>query len=514
MGTVNSKETKRVAKNTLLLYIRMFVTMVVGLYTSRVILNVLGASDYGVYNVVGGVITLSAFLNSSLTSASQRFITFELGKGDLDSVKRVFCTTVNIYVLISVVILLLAETIGLWFVNTKLNIPEGRMVAANWVYQASIISFIINLLSVPYTSLVVAHEDMKMFAYVSILEVVLKLAIVFALVIIPYDKLIVYSILMVIVGLLIRLCYTLYCKRHYNESGYSFIFDKNVFKNVLSFTSWSILGNLGFTFKDQISNIIVNLFYGTTVNAARGIGIQVTSIVKTFAGNFTMALNPQITKQYAAGNLDESKEFVYMGCRYTAYLLTMIIVPILLNVDELLSIWLVDVPEFTSYFVVFSLLISYLHGISGPVTIAIQATARIKWFQIGICIIMLSELPIAWVLMKLGYPPYAVMWPSLLTYSLALVFRFILIRKYVSGYSVYEYFIKVVLRCFLVFIVSFLCCFLFEGFFHSNIIDTIFSSLLYVLLSTIVIIILGLHKEERLLLYKKVRERVFTHLRE
>ena len=425
--TINNN--KRIAKNTLLLYFRMFIIIVVSLYTSRVVLNKLGISDYGIYNLVGGIVTMLSFLNSAMVAASQRFISYELGLNDIRRLKNVFSTSVNIHIFIALIAFVLAETIGLWFVNTQLNIETERMVAANWVYQCSILTFMINVISVPYNSCIVAHEKMSAFAYISVLEVILKLVIVFLLSFSSFDKLIVYSVLVLLVSVLIRFCYTIYCKRNFEECIYRLSFDKYLFKKMLSFAGWSVIGNLGFSFKDQVSNVILNIFYGTTLNAARGIGIQVSSIVKTFANNFTMALNPQITKQYAAGNLEGSMNLVYVGSRYTFYLLTLISIPVIINVDYILELWLGTVPEYTSYFLILSLILGLLYAISKTVTIALQATGNIKIFQIGISLLMLSELPIAYLLLRFGYPPYSVMYPSLLTYTIAIFFRFYLIKQ-------------------------------------------------------------------------------------
>jgi O-antigen/teichoic acid export membrane protein len=501
----NSENNKRIAKNTLMLYFRMFITTIVGLYTSRVVLNTLGVTDFGIYNVVGGIITMASFFNSAMVAASQRFLSFELGRNDYDRLKRVFCTTINIHATICLVALVLAETIGLWFVNAKLVIPEDRMIAANWVYQASILTFIIKVMSVPYNSAIVAHEKMSAFAYISILDVVLQLLIVYLLVVFPFDKLIVYSILMVCVVSLIRVCYTIYCKRHFSECTYHFFFDKPLFFEIFSFAGWSIIGNLGFSFKNQLSNIILNLFFGPSVNAARGVAMQVSSHVKTFAHSFTMALNPQITKQYAAGNLEVSRKLVYAGSRYTFYLLTLISIPVIININYILKLWLGVVPEFTAQFVIFTILTSLLYALSECVTKAIQATGRIKWFQIGVSIIMLSELPIAWVLLEMGYPPYAAMWPSLLTYSVALFFRFWLINRYVEGYHFREYFIYVVLRCIVVFVLSYGLSHVMSMSLHSTFLGFIVSTVLCLLVSTVVIMLLGMEKGERVFLRNKVK---------
>ena len=512
-----SANNKRIAKNTLMLYFRMFIMTVVGLYTSRVVLQTLGVSDYGVYNVVGGIISMMTFLNSAMVAASQRFLSFELGRNDKGRLFRVFCTSVNIHATICIIAFIMAETVGLWFVNAKLNIPEGRMLAANWVYQASIVTFMINVMSVPYNSAIVAHEKMSVFAYISILDVVLKLLIVYMLLLFAVDKLILYSILMVFVVALIRLCYTFYCKRHFEECNYRLLVDWPLFKEMFSFAGWSVIGNLGFSFKDQLSNVILNLFFGTTVNAARGIGMQVTSHIKTFAHSFTMALNPQITKQYAGGNHEASRTLVYAGSRYTFYLLTMISIPVIINIDYILRLWLGIVPEFTSQFVIYSILTALIYALSECVTKAIQATGRIKWFQIGISIIMLSELPLAWALMELGYPPYAVMWPALLTYSTAVFFRFWLIHQYVEGYNYLEYFIHVVLRSLIVFIISLGCSYLACLHLANTLLGLIVSSFLCFLITSLAVIIIGMYKSERHIaiqyLLKQVKRRLEEHSR-
>ena len=501
----NSPNNKRIAKNTLMLYFRMFIITIVGLYTSRVVLNTLGVTDYGIYNVVGGIISMAAFLNAAMVAASQRFLSFELGRGDVNRLNRVFCTSVNIHAAICLIAFVLAETIGLWFVNAKLVIPEDRMVAANWVYQASILTFMINVMSVPYNSAIVAHEKMSVFAYISILDVTLKLLIVYLLIVIPSDKLIIYSILIVCVVTLIRFCYTAYCKRYFKECTYHLHFDKPLFMEMFSFAGWSVVGNLGFTFKDQLSNIILNIFFGPQVNAARGIAIQVSVHVKTFANSFTMALNPQITKQYAAGNIEASRKLVYAGSRYTFYLMTLISIPVIINIDYILKLWLGVVPEYTSQFVIFSIFTSLLYSLSVCFTKAIQATGRVKWFQIGICIIMLSEIPIAWVLLEMGYPPYAALWPSLLTYSIALLFRFWLISRYVDGYQYGEYFVLVVMRCIAVFVLSFILSWLLAMSLEATFVDLVLSTIISLITSMLVIMMFGMDKIERRFVVNKIK---------
>ena len=498
--STTSENNKRIAKNTLLLYFRMFIMMAIGLYTSRIVLNTLGISDYGIYNVVGGIITMLSFLNAAMVASSQRFISYELGRNDVQRLKNVFSTSVSIHLLIALIALLLGETIGLWFINNQLNIEASRMTAANWVYQCSILTFMVNVISVPYNSCIVAHEKMSAFAYIGIVEAILKLLIVFLLWISPFDKLIIYAILLLLVSILTRSCYTIYCKRHFEECTYNFHLNKELFKKMFSFAGWSVLGNLGFSFKDQISNIILNIFYGTTLNAARGIGIQVSTIVNTFSSNFSMALNPQITKQYAAGNEDESRKLVYAGSRYTFYLLTLISIPIIINVDYILDLWLGTVPEYTSYFLILSLTTSLLYSISGTVTTALQATGKIKVFQIGICILMLSELPIAYLLLHYGFPPYSVMYPTIISYTIAIFFRFYLIRRMIPAYKFRYYITNVLTRCCVIFAISWILSYYATKNIEQNFTGLIISTVITLIIILFTIYIAGINTSERVII--------------
>ena len=352
----NNENNKRIAKNTLLLYVRMLFTIIVGLYTSRIVLNTLGVNDYGLYNVVGGIVSMLGFLNSAMTAASQRFISFELGKQNKQKLEEVFSTSVTIHIIIACIIFITAETIGLWFLNTHMNIATSRMTAANWVYQCSIFTFMISVISVPYNACIVAHEHMKTFAYISIIEVSLKLAIVYLLLILSFDKLIIYAVLLLCVSLIIRMIYGIYCKKKFEECTYRFHFNKKLFLEMFSFAGWSIIGNLGFSLKDQGSNVVLNLFCGTAINAARGVALQVNGIISNFSNNFLMALNPQITKQYATGDIPKSIQLVYAGCRYSFYLLSIISIPVMVNLDYILSLWLGIVPPYTKEFLFLTLI--------------------------------------------------------------------------------------------------------------------------------------------------------------
>lgn len=424
-------DKKRIAKNTLALYARMLLVIAVGLYTSRAVLQTLGENDYGVYNVVGGIVTMIGFLNSALTAASQRFISYELGTGRMEKLKKVFSTAVSIHLVLALIVLVLAETVGLWFINTHLNIAADRMQAANWVYHCSVLTLMVSIVSVPYNSCIVAHEHMRAFAIIGILEVVLKLLIVYLLLVIHHDKLIAYALLVLCVSLIIRLVYGIYCKRHFGECTYRLTLDCELFKKMFAFAGWSVVGNFGFSFKDQGSNIILNIFFGTAVNAARGIAMQVNGVICYFSSNFTMALAPQITKQYAAGNVSESIKLVFDGSRLSFYLMSMIAAPVLINTDYLLTLWLGSVPQYTSEFLSLCLLAGMVNAMVPPVTTALQATGKIALFQIVICIVVLCELPLAYILLRAVGKPYVAMLPTVAIAVVALFVRVYLLKRQV-----------------------------------------------------------------------------------
>lgn len=504
----NISNNKRIAKNTLMLYLRMILILAVSLYTSRVVLKTLGVSDFGVYNVVGGFVTMLAYLNSVLVGSTQRFMSFALGKGDAGRINATFATAKQTHYYMALIILLIAETFGLWFVNHQLVIDPARMVAANWVYQCSIASLLITVVSIPYSSCIVAHEHMHIYAYVSILEVVLKLVILYLLVVLPGDKLIIYALLHVAISLTVRLCYTIYCRRHFEECRVKPAIDKPLFKEMFSYAGWTALGSLGYSFKDQFSNIIMNGFFGTTINAARGIAMQVNSAIISFSTNFFMAISPQITKQYAAGNLEQSQKLVYAGARYSFFLLSLLTIPVIVNIDYILKIWLDTVPEYTATFLKITLVSSLIYSLTNSTTTAIQATGNIKAFQIGVSLIMLLELPIAYWILKAGYSaPYALL-PVIFTNLVALVFRYYLLKKMVPSYSLKKYYINTVLKCFVLYALCFIPCYYFNRFIPDGFGGFVLSVLSIVLFTAGVIYVFGINKSERAQLHQFVISKV------
>lgn len=474
--------------------------MCVGLYTSRVVLKTLGFDDYGVYNVVGGFVSMLAYLNSAFVDATQRFMSFTLGTGDFRRLKTLFKTSLSIHYIIALIVLLIAETFGLWFVNSKLLIPPERLYAANWVYQSSVIAFLLLIVNIPYRACVVAHEHMNLFAYISVIEAILKLGIVFLLLAIPGDKLIIYSVLYIIISITVNLCYRIYCRRKFDECVFGFELDKPLFKEMFGYAGWVLVGNLGFSFKDQFSNILMNLFLGTAINAARGLATQVNGIITTFGNSFMTALAPQITKTYASNDVSRSKDLIIMGAKYSFLLMSLIIIPLCINIDYVLYLWLGEVPEYTSSFIIIVLIASTFYSASKTLTVGIQSTGNIKFFQIGISIIMLLELPFAYVLLTLGYPPYLALVPAIFTQIIGILFRLIILKKLVPTYEIRSYLRIIFLRCTPLMASCYLVCYWIKQLFSISLGGFIVSSTISISLTVVVIYILGLNKNERVFL--------------
>ena len=428
----NSANNKRIAKNTLLLYVRMLFGMLVSLYTSRVILQTLGVEDYGVYNVVGGVITMFTFLNGAMSSATSRYITFEIGKGNMEQLKKVFSTALQIHAIIALLIVILGETVGLWFLMNELVIPDGRMDAAMWVYQCSVVTAVVTIMSVPYNADIIAHEKMSAFAYISVLEIILKLAIVCLLVVLPFDKLKVYAVLLLMVGLLIRYIYTRYCHKHFEESHYIHRIDKPLLKEMSSFAGWSFWGNLAGILYTQGLNMMLNIFFGPVVNAARGIATQIQGVVQQFVGNFQMALNPQITKTYASGELNKMHSLMFRSARFSFMLLFFLSLPIMLETNYILTLWLGIVPENTVIFARIIIAISLIYTIANPCVIANQATGKVKVYQAVVGGLLLLILPISYIVLKMGAPAYSVFIVHFCVESVAQFARMYMLRNMID----------------------------------------------------------------------------------
>jgi O-antigen/teichoic acid export membrane protein len=494
--TSTSQKNKRIAKNTLMLYFRMILTMLVSLYTSRVILNTLGVEDYGIYNVVGGVVTMFAFFNSAMSSATQRFLSYEIGKGDFIQLRKTFNATQIIHIGISVLIFILAETVGLWFVKTYLVIPPERLEAAIWVYHFSVLSFMVSIIQVPYNATIIAHERMNVYAYVSIIEVLLKLLIVFMLVWITYDKLILYGILHFGVVFLIASFYRIYTRRNFEETKFEVVRDKKLYKTLISYSGWNLFGNIAGVAKGQGVNILLNMFFGPTVNAARGVAMQVQSAVNSFVGNFQMAVNPQIIKSYAADEKEYMASLVIRSSKFSFYLLYFLSLPIIIEIDQILKLWLKTVPDYSSIFTILVLVIILIDCVSGPLMTAIQATGKIKVYQAVVGSLLTLILPISYILLKQGFSPEVTLYVNIVISIIALSFRLYLVWKLLD-FPVLRFIQEIILKNIVIILISIAIPLLIRHYMNENIVRLMIIFIVTMIWNLTVIYLLGLHKSEK-----------------
>jgi O-antigen/teichoic acid export membrane protein len=427
--------------------------MLVSLYTVRVVLNTLGAEDYGIYNVVAGVVTMFGFLSGSMATASQRYFSFELGRGDFDQLKKVFSLSLLIYVLIGIVILLLGETIGLWFVNNKLVIPLERKSVALWVYQFSIISFLFTILTSPYMAMIIAHEDMNIYAYISIVEVFLKLGSVFILRFILWDKLQLYGILMCVVTIINTTVYRGLCKKKYQECTFSFYWNKDLFKEIASYSGWNMFGASVGIFKNQLVNIILNQFFNPLVVAARSIATMVDSAVMSFSHNFNNAMRPPIIKNYAAGQKEKMLLLMFSGSKGTYLLMYLFVLPLVLEMPMILTLWLKNPPEYAVLFTRLMLFDVLINSLSFPLMTAAQATGKIKLYQAVVGGILLLNIPVAWIILLIRAPAYSVMVVSIILTFIACIVRLLILKRLID-YSIRHFFRMVVIPICVISVVS------------------------------------------------------------
>lgn len=471
--------------------------MVIALYTSRLILQRLGVSDYGIFNVVGGFVSMFTILSGALSAAISRFITYELGKGDTGRLKLIFCTGVNIQLLMSLVIIVVGEPIGVWFLNYQMNIPEGRMIAANWVFQFSLVAFVLNIISVPYNAAIIAHERMSAYAWISILDISLKCFIVYLLAWSPFDRLIYYAILYAVEALFIRILYGAYCQHAFIECKYHFIFDKKIFKSMLSFAGWNFMGSSAGILNTQGVNLLINIFFGVTVNAARGIAVQVNSAVNQFVNSFTTAVNPQITKSYAAGNLDYVYKLICYSAKYSSFLLLYIAVPIILEAPTILKLWLGTVPDYAVIFTQLTVFSSFADFVLGnSMVTAIFASGNIRNYQITVSIIGGMVFPLTWIAYLMGMPPYATYIIYIIMYSVVVYVRVYYTKKQV-GMNPKMYWQKVMVRVLPVMALSFLLPLPLQLMMSKGILRVISMTILSAVTTSVVVAFIGLSSNER-----------------
>lgn len=450
-----SANNKRIAKNTLLLYFRMILLIFVQLYTVPIILKSLGIEDYGIYNVVGGVVTMFSFIGGSLASGSQRFLAFEIGRGDKESLKQVFDTTLSIYFILALITAILLEIGGYWFLNTQMNIPPERMYAANYVFQLSILAFLINLISIPYNAAVIAHEKMSLFAYVSILECMLKLAAAVLLQYVLFDKLIVYAVFICSIAIVIRFIYQVYCRKHFVECRhYRFVRKNYIGKELLVYSGWNMIGSIALISRQQGLNIIINLFFGPLLNAAHSIAQQINGVLTQFINNVYTATRPQITKHYASGDTKEMWNLVLRSSKLAFYLLMFISIPALLELDMILSVWLHEVPPYTVSIARLMIVSILIETLANQVIGAYQAANKIKRYQLYSSTVILLNIPISYIVLKIS--PFTPVIPYAISVSLSILYTFSILwnaRKEI-GLDLKKYLKDILLKNVIVYIIS------------------------------------------------------------
>ena len=438
-----------------MLYIRMLFLMIVNLYTSRVILQALGVEDYGVYNAIAGFIAMFSMVSSAIAGAISRFITFVLGQGDKDKLKKVFSTAIIIQLTLAAIVVVLVETVGVWFLNTHMTIPDGREVAANWVLQFALVTFVLNLWSTPYNAALIAHEKMAAFAYIGIFEGVANLIIAFMVMCSPFDRLIVYGALICLIALITRMIYNGYCKKHFDECIFNWTFDYKLFREMFSFAGWNFIGSISGLLRDQGINILFNVFCGPIINAARGLAIQVQTAVFKFSSNFYVAVQPQITKSYASDNVDESHDLVLRSSRFAFLLLTALIVPLITETDFILQLWLKEVPAHTTAFVQIILLCTLIDSLSTPLIYLMLATGNIKRYQIVVGLFNFINFPVAWIILYCGGSPELAQL-SIIFFSLgALILRISMLRP-LTHFPVRDFMVSTVSRCLFIVTICFI----------------------------------------------------------
>lgn len=447
--------TTRIAKNTIFLYFRQILIMLVSLYTVRVVLNVLGAEDYGIYNVVAGVVTMFSFLSGAMATASQRYFSFDLGKGDTENLKRTFSLTVTIYIILALIVVILAETVGLWFVLNKLSVPQEKVEAARWIYQFSIISFVFTILTGPFMADIIAHEDMNIYAYVSIVEVLLKLGVAFSLRFFGLDKLILYGLLMLFVTIINTTIYRAICKKKYPECKYKFCWDKEYVKEMFGFTGWSIFGSFTSMARTQAITVLVNQFFNPIVVAARTISTQVTNTLNVFSANFNTSLYAPIVKEWAGGKKQGMYSLVYTGCKMTFFLMWIFALPLCLRMEYVLTLWLKNLPEYVIIFTILSIIEVQINAISYPIMTAARASGKVKLYELTMGIMQLLMFIASYVWLRFfNGGPTAVFWTAIALNIVMFFARLLIVRRLVQ-LSLRQFALKVVLPILVLVLISF-----------------------------------------------------------
>lgn len=503
MAESSSSSNKRIAKNTLLLYARMLYSLFLSLFTARVILNALGFEDYGLYNVIGSIVSMFVFLRSAMGNSTNRYLTYSIGKGNVENTQKVFSLSLIIFSALALLIVILCETVGLWFFFEKLNIPEGRFTAALWVYQFSIFTTALSVICVPYDAIIIAHEKMNVFAVVQILNATLNLGIVYLVAVYPYDKLIFYAFLLMLIQVMNRVIYGVYCGRHFPETKFHFIKDWSLMKEMTSFAGWSLIGNMIWVGYTQGVNLMLNVFFGPVVNAARGIAVHVQGAIKGFVTNFQMAANPQITKSYAAQDYKRLHNLIYFSSKFSFFLLLMLELPIFLEADAILKLWLKSVPEHTVSFLRLSLIIMLISALENPIGTANNATGKIKKYQIVVGCFNVFIIILSYLALRIGYPPESVFIVQLVITFIVQFVKVYLVKNKI-GLSMRQYVCHLILPLMIATVISVII----PGFIYFTITPGITRLIIVVFVCVFSVVgsafLFGLNKNERQLVHKYI----------
>ena len=504
----HSENTKRIAKNTLMLYVRMLFSMLVSLYTSRVVLNTLGVEDYGIYNVVGGVVAMMGILNGAMSTSVQRFLNFEIGTGNNEKLRQTFSMSLNIYALFALFFVILAETVGVWFLNTHLLIPQERLLAANYVFQFSVFATVISLMSNPYNAAIVAHERMDVYAYTGIFEVLIKLGIVYLLLVIPFDKLIGYGLFLTCSSCLVTLIYYIFCKKHFMECQYRLYWNKSLFQQLFSYFSWNLFGSAAALVKGEGLNILLNMFFNPVVNAARGIACTINNVLMQFFNNFYTAVRPQIIKYYAQGDTASMLDLVFKSTKYSFFLCLLVSLPVLIEAPYLIFLWLGQNPEYTIVFTRLIIIISIIDALATPMMTAAHATGKIKLYQFVVGMITILNIPISYCVLKyVSTNAVTVYTVSLALAVIAFIVRLWIVKRLVN-FSIRLYLRTIVLRILVLSALSVPLPLGLHLILENGFISCVTVIVVSVISSGIFIYTLGMNSTERAVAIKAVRNKI------
>lgn len=502
-------DNSRLTKNTILLYIRMLVVMAISLYTSRIVLKNLGISDYGLYNVVGSIAAMFTFLNTAMNSSTQRYLSLAVGRNDAQQLHKIFNVSFVIHALIGIVIILACEVFGTWFINHKMVIPEGREMAVFWTFQLSLLAAFLSIIMVPYDALVISRERMSTFAYISIFDVFFKLFVAFIISVVSFDRLVFYSLLIVLSQFVVALIYSSYCKRHFEECSFKFYRFDSLYKEMTVFASWGLLGHISYIINTAAQNMMLNVFFSPVINAARGVALSVSNAVGNFSFNFQTAVSPQITKSYAVGDNDRLFALIYNSSRFSLYLLWLFSLPIMLCMKEILNLWLVEVPDYTMVFLGLVLIFNLIESGANPLNMAIRAKGKIKYPELIGGIILIMNFPLSYLALSLGYGPQSVFVIMIICGMVCQINRIYFANKYLQM-SISDYLIKVITHPLLVLAVSAIIPILFSLNCHiePSILYVLSVSIISILSILVTVYCIGLSKVEKVYMVNTIKNRL------